>query len=255
MTQNRNGDQPWGAPQQPYGQPGPGQLPPGQAPYGTYSTPYQPQPTQPQFTQPVHPGHGWQAPQDPNQPFVQQQAPRVSIDDFKRPPQGRVGWLVAAVVAAAALLMWAVMHFTGAPVAPPTQSPEPLPPAASEASPVPTQPADPAAGSSVEFTNQTDDTEGTFTITSHEWTQQGLLLHVKVTLTKGEQRISFFALDNNTTRDFTPAAGAPDNLDGQSLGTGQTLTGTVLFEKEQGDTTVFLTDSRGRQVTALKVKG
>ncbi|GAA1398673.1 hypothetical protein [Luteococcus peritonei] len=136
---------------------------------------------------------------------------------------------------------------SGSPAAPatPASSTDPAP------SPLPSQ----QNRNRIPFTSNEDESAGTFEIVTSRWTSQGLLLTVRVSLTRGQQRIGFFALDNQSAAQYDSSPTDQSYLEGRPIVAGQTLEGTVLFEKEPGDTTVFLTGSRGRQVAALLVKG
>lgn len=257
MTQKQSGtNQPW-PPQQPNqpqpGQPQPGQLPPGQAPYGTYSSPYQAQaPQQPygNASQQAQPGRMQPPTQGgPNAPFGRTQPPSVSINDFKQPRSNRTLFLVLAVAAVVALLLAGLMRYTSTPTPVPAATPSVSRGATTAPEPIATGNED-----TVPFTNANDGTEGTFSITDKEYTGGELVLHATVTITRGQQRIGFFALDHGSTSDYDPVAGDPDALHGRVVSEGETVTGTITFEKDPGNTTVFLTDSSGRQVCALLVK-
>ena len=133
---------------------------------------------------------------------------------------------------------------SGSAPATPATSPSPVAPAPSETN-----------RTSIPFTSTEDNSAGTFEILESSWTSRGLLLRVRVSLAQGQQRLGFFALDNETARQYDSSYTDQTYLGGRPIVAGQTLEGTVLFEKEPGDTTVFLTGSRGRQVAALLVKG
>ncbi|WP_420175232.1 hypothetical protein [Luteococcus sp. OSA5] len=200
---------------------------------------------------------------DPRTPFGQQSLPPTKAEQFAPPPNRKPLWITLAALAVVALVIWGAIRVGGS-------EPEPEAAATPAASPSqePTWPGDQAtapqatgtpqtgARTSVPFTNPGDDAAGTFSIVRHRWTDQGLLLTIKVELDSGSQRLGFFALDNGpTARQFDPSPSGEDYLDGRRISAGETLTGTILFEKPQGDTTVFLAGSTGRQVAALTVEG
>ncbi len=168
------------------------------------------------------------------------------------PPRNTRAWVVTvAVLLLVALGFWAAGRYLPDP---PAVSPTP------SASARPSDVATPGAVStglkgSVPFNNNHDQTQGVFTITSHEWTAQGLVLHVKVHLDQGQQRMYFFCLDNTSAHDFDPVSGVSGSLDGQDISAGQDVEGIVVFDKPRGDTTVFLAGSDRRQVAALVVNG
>lgn len=250
----------------PLGQPyPPGQLPPGQQPYGTYSAPYQPQPTgqdpqgawadqthQTWTPQPQQPFTPPSQPHDPGSPFQRVEHRSVSIQDFQQPHSRRPLWLGLLVLLAVGAILLAMFRFGGSsPSAPATPTPTPAP--ASPTTPAPV-PSSMAPTRSVPFVNDNDHTAGTFEIVDYKWNGGALILSVKVTMDKGSQTLGFFALDNATTTDYDPDVVA-GTLDGRQVTAGETVTGIVQFTKDQGTTTVFFTDSRGRQVAALKVSG
>lgn len=240
-----------------------GQQPPiGQQPYGTYSAPYQPRPAgqdpqggyqQSSWTpQPQQPFTPPSPPHNPGTPFLADEHRSVSIDDFKQPNSRRPLWLALLVLLAVGAILAAMFKFGGSsPSAPETPTPTPTARTSTTAGSAPTSVA---ATRSVPFTNTTDHSSGTFEILNYRWSGDVLTISVRVTLDQGSQRLGFFALDNTTTTSYDPDT-VPDSLDGREVRSGETVTGTVQFTKPAGTTTIFFTDSGGRQVAALKVTG
>lgn len=207
------------------------------------------------MTQPYQPGS-----RDPRQPFGRPAPAPVSTSQFTPPPSRRPLWITLAVLAAvAAMVVVALKMGTGdaAPEAAPTESSSMGVGEQASSAPAPAGNASRGTGvpTSVQFENASDGTSGTFEVVNHTWTSNGLVLTLRVTVDQGQQRLGFFALDNGTTRQYDPSPTGQNYLEGQPIGAGQTLTGTVLFEKPQGDTTVFLAGTNGRQVAALKISG
>lgn len=198
---------------------------------------------------------------DPRQPFG---APVTGVrraDDSGQVPVGQAPtpprrWAPLVVTLASLLAvglgLWGASRYLPDPAATSTPTPTPTPSASAPATPgtVTTGLKD-----SVPFTNNRDQSQGTFTITSHQWTPSGLVLRVRVHLDQGSQAVRFFCLDNTSARDYSPSAGVTDQLEGRPVQAGETVEGTVAFDKPRGDTTVFLAGSDGKQVAALVVTG
>ncbi|MEL4358010.1 MULTISPECIES: hypothetical protein [unclassified Luteococcus] len=209
------------------------------------------------MTQPYQPGS-----RDPYQPFGQPAPAPVSPSQFTPPPNRRPLWITLAVLALIALAVLAATRLgsddDAEPQAAPTESvstgPAGQDPAASTN---PTVGSTPGTGipTSVPFENPREDTAGTFEVVGHRWTSEGLLLTLRVTLDRGQQRLGFFALDNASASQYDPSPSGQDYLEGQPITAGQSLTGTVLFAKPQGETTVFLAGTRRQQLAALKIAG
>lgn len=229
---------------------------------------------------------------DPLQPFGQSATPPATRQERRR---GRPWWILALALGLVAALLGTLLVIdqrrrapqqdpaaavtpatTASPTAGASRAASPAPSGSTSpgapgsaaptsaapsvsSSPAPTSPApvtSRAARTSIPFSSPEDDAEGTFEIVKSEWTPRGLWLTVRVELTRGQMRLGFFALDNGPTASQYDASPTDQTyLEGQTITAGQTLQGTVLFEKERGDTTVFLSGSRGRQVAALLVEG
>lgn len=193
---------------------------------------------------------------------AQPQAPSALPPELAAPPRSRKP-LVFSLLALAlvGLLLWGASRLgqdPGQEAAPPAPAPTASASATGTSSASPTPGQAPATGilRSIPFTNAEEGSAGTFEILQHAWTSEGLVLTIRVSLTQGQQRLDFFALDNGpTARQYDPSSTGNDYLAGQPIQAGQTLTGRVLFQKERGDTTVFLAGTNGRQVAALKVQG
>lgn len=98
--------------------------------------------------------------------------------------------------------------------------------------------------------------EAYWEITQSQWTSTGLELSMAITGTRGTLDFRFFALDTKSTTQFLPKpASHGDYLGRGSVQQGETVTGTLRFDKSRGDTMVVIADSNGRQITALQVDG
>ena len=182
-------------------------------------------------------------------PLGQQHLEAVSIEDYKLPKSKSRFWLAGAAVAVIGALAAAAIWTSGRPQPVATDSPTPT---TSQR----TLPSSLPSGNAVAFTSQTDDAEGYWEIQKSQWTDRGLELMIKVTVTRGNFGYSFFCLDNATTDDYDPA-NIPDSnvLRPGTLGEGESAQGLVVFEKAQGDTMVYLANRFGRQVSALAIAG
>lgn len=228
------------------------------APEGVSSTPPHPDWQQPAWRGTAAPsttGGSTAASSAPATPATASPAP-AALEQYRAPRRRWLWFLVPLLVALLALLAWAALRMSSSS---PGTGTTPTPSATPSTQNVPSAAASPTPGvaaSSIPFTNETDNTSGTFTITGHSWTTQGLLVHVQVHLDRGSQRLGFFAINNDgTAQVYNPTNSGSDYLEGQTASAGETRTGTVLFVKPQGTTTVWVTDSQGRQVAALLVKG
>lgn len=105
------------------------------------------------------------------------------------------------------------------------------------------------------FHSTRDDAQGVWTITDTRWTERGLELTMTIEVTHGTFHYQFFCLDNGTTDEFDPSPSGANSLNEGQLEEGQKVRGLVVFDKPRGDTTVFLADGLGRQITALVAEG
>ncbi len=171
----------------------------------------------------------------------------MSIQQYQAPKNHLSLVITVAVLVLVAIVVLVAVRFGDQlnPVQPPIATT--APPSASEPEPT---------GNAVPFTNSFDDARGVWEITDHQWTAAGLSLSVSFTVTEGTAAADFFALDNETTNIYDPVPrAAADALPRSQVNAGETIRGTVLFDKPRGDTTVVLANSLGRQVAALLVTG
>jgi hypothetical protein len=100
-----------------------------------------------------------------------------------------------------------------------------------------------------------DQFEGTWSILNSTWDATGVTITTRIELTSGSLGFSFFCLDYVTSDQFEQTdLGAPGTLRPGLVRAGQSVEGTIRFDKPRNDTMVVLADSFGRQITALLVK-
>lgn len=224
------GSQPWGS--QPWGQqyPGQGQQYPGQG---------QPNPGQGQ----QYPGQGQPNPDafDPRRALGEQPPAPVSIDQF-RPPPNRTPLLITVVALITLLVVIAGgIYVRSLPL--------------QEASPSPT-PGRTSAGPGQPFTTPDGRQSGRWEILQSTWTDEGLLLQLRLYTDDENITYSFLAFANATTEVVAPSHSpeSPDVRTGTITKT-QPVTGYVFFPLPKGDATIILANGAGRQMSALPVKG
>ncbi len=179
----------------------------------------------------------------------------VSIDSYTT-RRSRWPWLVVVAV----LVIGALALYIG------TRSPGPAASSASSSSPASTAsarhttPIPTVTGNqlSVPFDNTADGAQGTWRIDKYEWDAQGVTITTTLQVSSGEQKAKFFAISNqDTSSSYDPVdSGVADNIDGRVVRAGETVTGVIRFNlPSDSDTTVFLADWSGTQVTALLIPG
>ncbi len=121
--------------------------------------------------------------------------------------------------------------------------------------PAATQPAATQNSNSIPFVNTFDNARGVWTIDQVTWSGPRVVLTMTITVSQGDQVLGFFAFTNSdTSQAYEPQpSGRANDLVGRVVRPGQTITGTVTFEMPDAESTVFLLDSTGRQVTALLI--
>lgn len=195
------------------------------------------------------------APQSASQsrPLGAQPLPSRSIDQYTLPRSRapKVLWAVAALLVVA--LVAAGLWWNSRPPAAPEPTPTP-----SSSQPAPTPTANPSASTNsnaTEFESVRDNARGTWQILDTNWTTRGLEVRVKITATQGDLPFGFLALDNVSADQFEPRiTNESDDLGQGEVREGEIVTGLVVFHKPRNDTTVMLTDSSGRQISALIAK-
>lgn len=211
----------------------------------------------PQTPTPHHAAHHQQGSEPQSQPgrpaghdpLGQNSYDSVSIEDYTLPKSRSRFWLAGAAVVVVGALAAAAIWTSGSPQPGAVDSPTPT-------SSQRALPSSAPSGNAVAFASQTDGAEGYWQIQKSQWTDRGLELIIKVTVTRGSFGYSFFCLDNATTDDYDPADIADSNvLRPGTLDEGESAQGLVVFDKEQGDTMVYLANRFGRQVSALAIAG
>ena len=252
----------------PYGNPGPSQIgpggigasgwpPSGPPPGWPQQPPYPPQ--QPYQQQPygapqhygTHPVQGAQpyssfAPKRPappppppvpgSQPIGPAKPDSLSIDSYK-PPKRRIRGLVAFLVGFALLIgaFIAIDHFARA-----AQTAAESSPSASTTLP----------GLAFETSSAT----GVWEITDTQWSSDRVVLTVHITVTTGSFRYSFYAYNNSSMQLAYPDSSSSSTLRTGTLGTGQSVSGTLEFQITRGDGTLVMLDAMENQVSGLAIK-
>lgn len=183
---------------------------------------------------------------DARRPIGQAPLPSVDINQFTE-PKSKAPWIVGVIVGLiAGALVFAAVKVSNDPQ--PVNTPTPTPTASAPA----TEPTGVPSGNSVGFSSEREGAEGYWIIDKQEWTSTGLELTITIHVTKGTMRFTFFALDDKTATDYDPLPGSGNDITSGSVGEGQSVTGTIVFEKNRAATTIYLADGTGRQVSALR---
>ncbi len=223
---------------QPYGQgahpqqgvpypPQQGPQPYGQHPYSTFA----PQPAvQPQAAAPL-PGSAPLGPPKPNS---------LSIDSFK-PPKKQVGALIAFLLGFAVLIgtFIAVDHFSRGTPGQPVASDAP---SASASSTLP----------GLEFVGTS--AKGVWEITDTRWASDRVTVTIKLTVTSGTLRYTFYAYTNTNAKVSYPEVTSSTVLEPGRLTAGQSATGTLTLKLSHSDATLILADSTETPLSGLAIK-
>lgn len=182
----------------------------------------------------------------------------ASIDQYAPPRRGGrralVGLLVVVVVAA---LVFAAWRLTSGPRPAAVATPTPSVSTSGSVSPTPV-PTPGAAASSIPFVSTADGAEGTWAITKVHWTDEGVEISMRISVTKGTLRgYSFYLMENDSTQIHeAESKGWPDDISSGTIQAGQTETGRVFIVAPMLDSTVVLAHSSGMSpITALTIKG
>ena len=237
----------WPPSQQPQGWP----LPPAAAPSSGQPRPqngqgyWGPQNQQPGYAPNFGPGT---AGRDPRLPFGAQPPPQASIEDYRPPRNQRplVLTILAIAVVAALVLVGTLLALRPSKAKPGAT--------ATPSSSVTDNPSADATTNGVTFENTYDDAKGYWQILDVQWQGDMAVITMTLRVDSGRQPLGFFVLNNETDRDYNPtASSSPDDMSSGTVEQGQTRTGKVTFTMPHGKSTIYLTDSSGRQVTALTV--
>lgn len=225
-----------------YPQPGPvGQPFPQPAPH-PYAQPYPPR----QYAQHPQPASSFAPPPPPPRPQTPPpgSAPigppkpaSMTIDSYK-PPKRKVGTLVAFLVGFALLIgvFIAVDHFSRG-----TTTASDSPSATATA----TLPGLAFTGSSA---------KGVWEITDTKWSGNEVVLTLKVTVTSGTLRYSFYAYTNATAKVSYPETSNSTVLSPGVLSSGQSAQGTLTLRLSHADATLILADSTDTPLSGLAIK-
>ena len=168
----------------------------------------------------------------------------VDIDAYAPPRRGGGTWgLVAVGVVLVAVVLAALFWRPGNTSASPAATPSATTAAGEQAGPgMPfTMP-----GSTV--------SHGRWEVTSHTWTDDGVIVRVKVTADGGRISYGFVAFSNQGTQVYQPGPGAPDpEIGSGSLAAGQSIEGHLFLPLPHEASTLILTTAQGRQVSALPI--
>lgn len=181
-----------------------------------------------------------------------------NIDQYAPPRRGGRRVLVAVlVVVVVAALGFAAWRLTSGPR--PVVATTPTPSVSTTGTPGPTPvPTPGAVASSIPFVSSADDAQGTWAITKVRWTDEGVEISMRISVTRGTLRGYAFYLMENESTDIHEAEsrGWPDDISSGTIEAGQTETGRVFIEAPEVDSTVVLAHSTGMSpITALTIKG
>ncbi len=179
-------------------------------------------------------------------PLGSQPPAAVSITSYG-PPPSKVTPAIILVVAAVSIVLGVVGYGVASraqPVATPT--------------PTPSRTAEPTSTRSggVPFEARSDGAQGYWLVSAARWSGDRLTVTLSVTVDQGQTKPSFYVFGNADSRVYdaeltapSPAFGAP------TLRQGETASGNIVFVMPRGAATLVLTDSGGRQISALPIKG
>jgi len=173
------------------------------------------------------------------------QPPRpVSIDSYG-PPSSNVTPAIVLIVAVLSLAA-GIFGYRMVSTANPTSSPSP------------TRSAEPSSTRSggVSFESRSDNATGHWWVTSSRWEGNKLLVSVTLIADEGQIKPSFYVFGNSDSTVYDPELDAPAPAFGEPRVTrGQTASGNIVFLMKRGPATLVLTDSNGRQISALPIQG
>ncbi len=181
---------------------------------------------------------------DPRAPLVGHVPASVSIRQFSPESSRKPVLITLAVLLVVAVAVW--WGFRTASQDPPISAP-------SVASAPPSSDTTGGSATSIPFDNTFDGAHGVWTIDSYTWSGPEAVVRMTIKVTSGDQVLQFFAFTNSDTNQaYEPRpSGRPDDLVGRVVHAGQSVSGTVTFDMPNSESTLFLLDSSGRQVTAL----
>jgi len=153
------------------------------------------------------------------------------------------GWIAILIVVVVIGIVIGMVYAGTRPPAPPGDIP----------TPTPTQPlhTPPPGGQGIDFTATTYHATGYWEILGYTWDSTGVTLNCRITVDSGTLQYSWMALDNTSAEVFE--ADPSSTLLAGTVGPGQSVSGTVRFDKNRNGTLIILADARGMQITALSV--
>jgi hypothetical protein len=170
-------------------------------------------------------------------------SPRKTVTRYQSAPLWLpivIGLVIVAIIAG---LVW-----FGTRPAKPSTGPTPT-----ATTPSPPECPAPSGAQSIPFVASVYNAKGCWYIMDYSWDATGVTLTCQLTVESGTLKFGWTALDNTSSDQFAPTKAS--TLRSGSVAAGDTATGTVRFDKNQGDTEIILTDARGIQITALGIKG
>lgn len=191
-----------------------------------------------------HQGFGQPYPPPGHTPLGQQPLPSDDITRYAPPRQN--GPIIAAVLGVVALLVVVAAGLLlprtpAAPVAAPT-------PSASTPGGVADRPGQPFI-----MPNNASAT-GRWQVVDHEWTDEGVLVQVRVACDTQTCSYGFTAFPNDGRNSVDPVTSPRQpQLSRGSLQAGQSTTGYVFLPMPRGAATLILTTSAGRAISALPI--
>lgn len=189
----------------------------------------------------------WPPPAPPGAAPLGRRAPEpVSINSYG-PPPSKVTPAIVLIVVALSLIVGIFGYRLVA-----TTNPAP------SASPSPARTSEPTSTRSggVPFEAKSDGAQGYWAVTGTKWTTDGLVVSVSVTVDQGQTRPTFYVFGNVDSTVYDPDSAAPTPAFGTpTVRQGQTASGNILFHMARGNATLVLTDSSGRQTSALPIQG
>lgn len=173
-------------------------------------------------------------------------SPRLEVDRKRRPVAAVIGAIVLAVALVVGLIVSGLL----------TETPSPSAASSSTASPTESARRSASPGTqAIQVTSEYDGAQVWWEILGVTWDSTGVTIDTRLTGDSGTLRYTFFALDNKNVEQYYPDSNYPNAIDTGEVRQGQVVSGNVRFDKPRGDTTVYIANSSGRQITALVIKG
>lgn len=182
-----------------------------------------------------------------SQPWPQDPYQRrpVDIDAYAPPKGGGGGWWWFALVGV--LLVGVVVAALFLRPAPAREAPP------STHTSAPAETADTRPGMPFTMPGSTV-SHGRWEILEHRWDDEGVTIRVRVSADGGRISYGFVAFSNSGVDVYEPLPSAPDPQIGSgSLDAGQHVEGNLYLPLPRGDSTLILTTSLGRQMSALPI--